>query len=133
MTSEVFKPPPDAEVYETSTLIIWLDEDGFLRIVCKPNAVHGPREAEENNAVFPPGRKGPVIADIRSIASVNREAREMYRAQSENTTVLALVVKSPLSRMIGNFFVGLSRLSYPVRLFTDEVEALRWLREKASG
>lgn len=129
---DIFVPPEGAEVYETSTLIIWLDDDGFLRIVCKPNAVHGVAEAEENNAVMPPGRKGPVLADARMISSVNREAREAYRAQSENTTALALVVGSPLSRIIGNFFVGLSRLSYPVRLFTDEVEALRWLQEKAS-
>lgn len=126
---DIFNPPEDTEVYETSTLIIWLDHDGILRIVCKPGAVHGAKEAEENNEVMPAGRSGPVLADARLISSVNREARQMYRVQSSNTTVLALVVGSPLSRVIGNFFVGLSRLSYPVRLFTDEVEALRWLQQ----
>lgn len=135
MTKEagVFVPPPDAEVVDTSTLTFWIDAHGILRIVCKPKVAHRAKEAEENMAVFFPRRSGPVLADIRTISSVNREAREIYRAQSGETTAVALVVGSPLSRAIGNFFIGLSRLPYPVRLFTDEVKALEWVRAQSGA
>jgi hypothetical protein len=131
--SDVFTPPADAEVHETSTLILWVDAEGILRVVCKPGTVHGAHEAEENNAVMAGGRRGPVLADIRRLSSVHKEAREMYRSQSSTTTAVALVVGSPLSRIIGNIFMGLSRLDYPVRLFTDEGDAIRWLREKRAA
>ena len=41
---------------------------------------------------------------------------------------IALLVGSPLSRVIGNFFVGLNRSTFPLRLFTSEEEAIAWLR-----
>jgi hypothetical protein len=41
----------------------------------------------------------------------------------------ALIISSPLSRAIGNFFLGLNRTSMPTRLFTSEADALAWLSE----
>lgn len=41
---------------------------------------------------------------------------------------MALLIGSPVSRMIGNFFLGINRLRVPVRLFSDEAEALEWLK-----
>ena len=44
----------------------------------------------------------------------------------------ALVVGSPVSRVIGNFFVGLNRPKYPLRLFDDQEFATAWLLGFAS-
>jgi hypothetical protein len=40
----------------------------------------------------------------------------------------ALLIGSPLTRAIGNFFMGLNKPLIPTRLFTSETEALAWLK-----
>ena len=37
-------------------------------------------------------------------------------------------LRSPLTRAIGNFFLGLNKPLMPTRLFTSEEEALAWLK-----
>ena len=39
-----------------------------------------------------------------------------------------LLASSPVTRMIANFFIGMGQVPMPMRMFTDETEALRWLR-----
>jgi hypothetical protein len=41
---------------------------------------------------------------------------------------LALVVTSPLSRVIGNFLLRIQRPQMPASLFNSEESALRWLK-----
>jgi hypothetical protein len=43
---------------------------------------------------------------------------------------MAVLVGDPLSRMLGNFFLRVSRPAYPTRIFTDEAAARRWLAEE---
>lgn len=71
----------------------------------------------------------PVLVDLRAVRSQSAEARA-YLAGPEATKVsaaVALLVASPLSRAIGNFYLGFNRPEVPTRLFTDEIEAERWL------
>jgi hypothetical protein len=46
-------------------------------------------------------------------------------------SAVALVVATPLSRMMGNFFLTVSKPMAPTRLFDDEASALAWLQEFA--
>lgn len=41
----------------------------------------------------------------------------------------ARAVSSPVSRVLANFYFGISHPRLPIRLFTAEDEALEWLRE----
>ena len=43
------------------------------------------------------------------------------------TLAVALVIDSPLSRVLGNFFLGFNRPETPARLFTSVDEARAWL------
>lgn len=127
-------PSPGTEVYTTSTAKIWICEEGIFHISCLPGSVHGLKEALENMAVFPAEAKDeiPVLADIRRVKAIEREAREIYRSRERynmRVSALAILVGSPLSRAIGNFFIGLSRMPMPTRLFTSDVDAVKWLKE----
>ena len=71
----------------------------------------------------------PVLTDIRamrgtSILSLRRTAGADIASM---VTGLAIVVGSPVSRMIGNVMMGLAKPPYPTRLFVDEDEAKAWL------
>jgi hypothetical protein len=41
----------------------------------------------------------------------------------------ALVIRSPMAKAIGNFFMGLDKTLIPTRLFTSEEEATQWARQ----
>jgi hypothetical protein len=110
---------------------MWVS-DGIFHIVAKQGSVHGRAEAEENFAAIPSHEQmtgRPTLADLRHVRSIDREARAVYRdEQNNNASAVAILVESPLSRAIGNFFLGLSKLEMPARLFTSESKAFEWLR-----
>lgn len=76
------------------------------------------------------GRKMPLMVDIREVLAIAREARVCFTGpEGEKTaTAVALLTGSALTRVLGNFFMGLNKPSFPVRIFTSEAEALEWLR-----
>lgn len=119
---------------ETTTVKFWLGEDDIVRVVVLPFIKTDAADAQENLAVFKylaRGKKLPVLADIREVTFISREARQLY-VKDKNVhayiSALALVVSSPISRVIGSLFLGISRLPVLTRLFNSETEALAWLK-----
>jgi hypothetical protein len=49
--------------------------------------------------------------------------------RDSNVSAFAIIIQSPLSRVIGNFFMGLNKPRVPARLFKSEKEAVKWLKE----
>jgi hypothetical protein len=75
------------------------------------------------------GQRSPVLVDLRPIRSQTAEARAYFAgpAATAITLAVALVIESPLSRVLGNFFLGFNRPETPARLFTSVDEARAWL------
>jgi hypothetical protein len=76
------------------------------------------------------GRRRPLLVDLRGVKSQTAEARS-YLAGREGVQVsqaVGLLIGSPVSRVLGNFYLGLNKPSVPTRLFTSEEEAQAWLR-----
>lgn len=72
----------------------------------------------------------PTISDVRNLRSIDRAARA-YCAGPVPVGVclaVAVIVDSPLSRVIGNIFLGLNKPRVPLRLFSDVSEAEAWLK-----
>lgn len=97
-----------------------------------PGAEVSADDARENLAVtreLTGGQRMPVLVDLRRVRSQSAEARALF-AGPEATAVsaaVALLIGSPLSRVVGNFYLGFNRPEVPTRLFTDETEAMQWL------
>ena len=123
-----------SEVIETRSQRIWMGEDGIMRFVALPVPEHTLDDAKENLEAavkINKDKKVPGLIDIREAKSVSREAR-MYYTGDENAKVLdaaAMLVDSPVSRIIGNFFIGLNKAPFPCKLFSSESAAIEWLRE----
>ena len=66
-----------------------------------------------------------ILVDLRNNPKPNREARSFAKSKEmlESTKAMAMIVGSNSSRILGNFFVGLSRGDYPVKLFLKEKNA----------
>lgn len=111
----------------------WMGSDGIARTKVKPEIDITINHALENTEVvtsFYVDKKFPILIDARGIKSMTREAREHFstRGRDSKTNAFGIVIKSPLSRVIGNFFLGLNKPAVPTRLFDNENDAIEWLK-----
>jgi hypothetical protein len=76
------------------------------------------------------GEKRPTLADVRGMRSATRESRELAAGPNVAaiTARMAIIVGNPVTRLLGNFFLVVTKPKYPTRLFTDEPAARAWLR-----
>lgn len=89
-------------------------------------------DAQENLAVCEGLTKGQphlAIIDLLEVRSQSADARACFAgpAASRVSRAVALLAGSPMSRVIGNFFLGFNRPIEPTRLCASEAEAEVWL------
>lgn len=75
------------------------------------------------------GKKYPCIFDLRGLSSVTRDARHYLATEGSNLVIAgALLVKSNISKTIGNIFLTLNKPKVPAKIFTDRQSALKWVK-----
>jgi hypothetical protein len=125
---------PSEGVMVTRTEKIWLGDDGIIRAVCHPGLVTNLEDAQDNVRAFAQaagGRRRLAVIDIRPhAAAVTREAREYYAGPENAKVVLAvaLLVRSSVGRLLGNFFLGINKTQFPLKLYAEPEPALEWLK-----
>lgn len=124
--------PPPAHAIRTRTCSLWID-DGVVHGLFHAGAEVTVDDARENLAVtstLAGGVRRPVLVDLRPVRSQSGEARALFAgpAATAVTAAVALVTSSPLSRVLGNFFLGFNKPQTPARLFTSVDDAEVWLR-----
>lgn len=122
--------PPTA--HELRCYFTWMGDDGIARTKVKRNAEVVLEDAKENSLVvnsFYIDEKFPLIIDARGVKSITREARNFYttKGRETNTMAFAILIDTSVSKVVGNFFLGINKPAVPTRLFTSEKEAARWL------
>jgi hypothetical protein len=120
------------EIVETRTNRLWL-EDGILYFEYFPGveiSMEDAIEISERQRQLIEGKRRPVLGDISQVRSISREARTYFASDDfqETNSALALLVNSPVSKVIGNMFIGFSKTIFPTRLFTSRSKALEWLQ-----
>lgn len=72
---------------------------------------------------------GWLLIDIRRLTSSDALSREhaVSATVGERVAAMALVVASPVTRVIGSFFIRINQPPYPVALFSDVETARAWL------
>jgi hypothetical protein len=118
---------------EVCNCLLWLRDDGIVHAKWGPHVQIGLEEARKvihAISVMCGGKVTPALVDVTQVTAIDRQAR-LYFAGEETAKVeaaAALLIGSPLTRAIGNFFMGLNKPLIPTRLFTSETEALAWLK-----
>ncbi len=75
-------------------------------------------------------KKTRVLIDMTAVSEITKEARD-YFANERTASIqraTSLLISSPVSRIIGNFFMGLNKPISPTRLFTEPQKAIKWLQ-----
>lgn len=105
--------------------ILWhrLDED---LVVSAEDAIETVRMVRELTGDQPL----PAVVDMRGLAYAGPEVREMFAGDSETAheVATALLVTTGSSRAMAQVFTRVTKPSRPVEVFTDEAEAIAWLR-----
>lgn len=68
-----------------------------------------------------------MLFDIRNLKRIEPGARAHYKVDNGGGSALALLVDSPVTRMIANFFMRADGAPAPTQMFSDEEMALTWL------
>jgi hypothetical protein len=119
---------------ESEVFLNRMGTDGICRTVVKPFAeislAHAIKNTE-NIILLSSGVLVPLLVDLRKIKSISKEARDHFsmRGRTNRVNAIAMLINSPASKVIGNFYILFSKPTTPTKLFTDENQALAWLRQ----
>ena len=119
---------------ELRAFTTWLGDNDVCYTVVKQNAVVELPDAIENSdsvAKLSEGKIYPMLVNLKEIKSISKEARDHFSMQNRapGVSAIGLLIKSPASTLIGNFFLGLNKSIVPVKLFTSEEKAVLWLKQ----
>lgn len=112
----------------------WMGDDGIARTSVKPNVDITLDFAKENTVVvtsFYKNKKFPILIDARGVKSMSYEARKHFSAHGRETKTNAfgIIIGSNISRVLGNFYLGVNKPAVPTKLFDNETEAIKWLTQ----
>ena len=122
------------DAIETTNAYLNIRSDGILVFRYKDGVTDTLESARENRAASERlvGDRAPVplLIDFARAKGTTAEAREYYISDAVPIrSRVALLIKSPVSRVLGNVYMGLTQNPVPTKLFTSEEKAVRWLRE----
>jgi hypothetical protein len=119
---------------KTSQGEVWMDEDGVLyqdypsgtEITIEDSL----GELNLYRTVFCKGDRRPIIVNISNVKTVSKESRDIYASgkTAEVLSAAALIVSNPVSRIMGNFYMGINKTMMPVRMFATTEDAKKWLK-----
>jgi hypothetical protein len=111
---------------------IWLRPDGIVAMVFAPRIATDLADAlaaVEAMAQLTRGRRSPLLVNLHGAGPQDRPARAEFARRDDLVSAVALIVDTPLSRVLGNFFLSVNKPLFPTRLFDNEASALAWLME----
>ena len=119
------------DFYENSYARFWI-ADGILFFEYKPNTTIDLKVAQcvvTDRIHFQNERAYPILCDIRGIVATKKSGRD-YLAQSGSILAQAvgLIVHEKVLLTISTFYVQICKPSVPTQIFTEENEALAFLK-----
>jgi len=110
-----------------------MGDDGVLRLHVsgdKEINLAGYQEMVKRIGEISDGKPVPVFASGDEFMIPDEDVRKLMTRSDSNpySIASAILVKSISQRLIGNFFVKVMKPERPFRIFTNEEEALEWLK-----
>ena len=128
------KDAPADNVLTTRTQRITLRPDGVILTQNLNSEEQSATDARANidaSARVSGGVRRPLLVDTTIPAPLSKEAQDFYTSAdaAKVVTAVAIIVKNWVGRLIGNFVIGRRHRDVPMRLFENQAEALKWLKD----
>lgn len=123
------------ECRENDKIKFTLGDDGIFRTECFPHTVMTLEDGKESTRISAEmigAEPLPLLCDLTNVVRITQECRRHFSSAEHALTYsrCALIVTNPISRIIGNFFLGFNKPVRPIRMFTSREEGLAWLKEE---
>lgn len=121
-------------IIDISTGRISIIQDEIVKLEFTPNVKINLEQAKE---IFQARlqliacNKQFVLTDLRTVPVPDIHARN-YTQSNEVTNIthgMAILIGSPMSKILGNFFFGINKAKFPTKLFTCQDTAIDWLKK----
>ena len=112
-----------------------LRPDGIVHLIWAEKTSIGLAQAQaaiDAMAGLTGGAAAPLLVQTPDVGTQDRAARMEFVRRHDLVSAVALVIRTPLSRMLGNFFIAVSRPLVETRLFDDLAAAEAWLKGRTS-
>ena len=108
--------------------------DNIMHTECFPNTVMTLEDGIESTTItveMQNNKPLPLLCDLSNVVKMTRDCRAHFAGAEHAKTFnkCALIVTNPISRIIGNFFLGLNKPLRPTQLLKTIEEGLKWLKE----
>ncbi len=127
--------PDNVPLYEHPIATLWMI-DGIMYSNSKPGArtiaimedyISFIKKITGNKKVF-------ILTDMSAATPMDKETRAYSAIHlPELYSAMAIVSETPLGQLIGNIFIQLESQPYPLKIFTDQQEALTWLQQQVKS
>lgn len=119
--------------FENSKVLIYKLKDDIIKVLIKDSAsieVEDLLEMKDFNKKLAGGKDYYLLFIAGKDSHISKEAREKSTGKeiSENKLAQAFVVQSLAHKIIANFFINIQKPSMPTKMFTNEKEAIHWLK-----
>src|ERR1035437_1813108 len=95
---------------------MWLRPDGIVAMVFAPRIATDLADALaaiDAMTQLTGGRRSPLLVDMHGSGPQDRAARAELARRDDVASAVALIVDTPLSRMLGNFFLSVNKPPFP--------------------
>jgi hypothetical protein len=120
--------------HKTKVSEIWIDDEGIMHVEFARGVELSLEDMEEGYAIFRELGVGPGMRKSRQLLSggpftISREAREFAgRSGKDYFVAAAMISDSIVMRFVIHIFNTLQKHDVPFRMFSNEEEAVAWLR-----
>jgi len=127
------QPPKNVTIYDWPSSVFWFDEDGILCSISKktspPTLKEVVKTIEDFKKIIGP-KKICMLTDASNSGESTKEIRDYAAAEFPKfIKAIAIISKSALGKMLANLFFNIKSQPYPTKMFNDEQEARKWLKQ----
>jgi hypothetical protein len=71
-----------------------------------------------------------LLVEPKNVLKISSKTRRFQITEGPKIVdKIAQIVENPVTRTIGSFYLGLSKMSIPIKMFNEVDEAIKWLKE----
>jgi hypothetical protein len=127
------RPPKEVKVISSPASDYWFDEEGILWAVTKKVEDRSLEERRAQVESFKKelgNKKICMIIDITESSPLTREAQHFnVEHYPKIFKAIAFISRSAFSRMLGHLYLGMHGTPLPYKIFSNEEDALKWIRQ----
>lgn len=122
--------------FENEYARCWID-DGLLFFEYKKDVnidIHAAKKIIHERTQFQNNQIYPLLTDIGGVNYFDKNARDYFASEGTRLiAAVAILVESPISRLIAKFYMSVNKPVVPTSIFTDRKKALAFLQKFREG